>query len=70
MLQDREATRSTEESSTTRGSKSPSTPKGNAAGGGENVEMENQRLKDFFANLAKKSGGSVANSPRRGVEGS
>jgi hypothetical protein len=69
--QDREATRS----STTGGAddpsrvKSPSTPKTGAGGAGESAEMENQRLKDFFAGLAKKSGGSAANSPRRGLDG-
>ncbi|KIW04582.1 uncharacterized protein PV09_04331 [Verruconis gallopava] len=63
-IKDREATRSMEEPSRL---KSPSTPKA-AVGGGDNAEMENQRLKDFFANLAKKSGGGSANSPRRGPE--
>lgn len=63
-LQDREATRT---GNATSGAPdrvtSPSTPK--AAGGGD-AEMENERLKSFFASLAKKSGGSAANSPRRG----
>ena len=65
MIQDREATRS---SGRDDGVRSPSTPKtGAGATSGESAEMENQRLKDFFAGLAKKGGGSAANSPRRGV---
>jgi hypothetical protein len=65
--QDREATRSGAEDLSR--VKSPSTPKTGAAASGESAEMENQRLKDFFAGLAKKSGGSATNSPRRGVDG-
>jgi dynein light intermediate chain 1 len=54
FLQDREATRTSESE--------PKTPTSSSKG---NQEAENQRLKDFFANLAKKPSGSAANSPRR-----
>ncbi|KAF2433466.1 DLIC-domain-containing protein [Tothia fuscella] len=53
-LKDREATRTTDSE--------PKTPTGGAK---VDQEAENKRLKDFFANLAKKPS-SATNSPRRG----
>jgi dynein light intermediate chain 1 len=52
-LQDREAARPSDAE--------PKTPTSNKV----DTEAENRRLKDFFAGLAKKPGGSATNSPRR-----
>jgi dynein light intermediate chain 1 len=67
-IKDREATRSGADDLSRR-EREVKSPGAKAGGGGESAEVENQRLKDFFTNLAKKSGGSAVNSPRRGVGG-